>query len=429
MEASGRSEVPATTPPASQHDVERYQRTLQAARLLQSTLDLKELTAIILEIVRNEVPVDRVTAFVVDAKRQLLHSVVAQGVEAKTITMPISKGIAGFVAAQRQALDIADAYADSRFNPEFDELLLYRTKDIFALPVLNNNGDVVGVLELLNRKAPISPDDVEFLQDISVFIGLALENAWLHEEVRHKAQIEEELARSRERLAQMDRLSLMSEVLSTVASELTSPIAVVQKYASLMKQDPAMSFAMLRYIEIMESAAASSNEAINGFVNFIQKSAGERAMIDIRELVRQTIAVRASHWAFEGILIIEELEPTPPVLGNASELQHALLNVIRNAEDAMTANDQVRRLTIRTMYEHGLKHVRIDIVDNGAGIPTHQYERIFEPFFSTKRERGRTGLGLTIANRIIREHEGEILFETRPGQGTVFTIELPAGPR
>jgi signal transduction histidine kinase len=95
----------------------------------------------------------------------------------------------------------------------------------------------------------------------------------------------------------------------------------------------------------------------------------------------------------------------------------------------MAANEGPRRLTIRTMYEPGLKFVRIDVADNGVGIPTQHYERIFEPFFSTKREKGRTGLGLTIANRIIREHQGEILFETRPGQGTIFTIELPAGPR
>jgi signal transduction histidine kinase len=359
MEASGRSEDQANTQPAS-HDVERHLRTLQAARLLHSTLDLKQLTAIILEIVRNEVPVDRVTAFVVDRKHGLLHSVVAQGVEGITISMPITKGIAGFVALNRQALDITAPYVDPRFNPEFDRRLNYRTNDIFAMPVLNNSGDVVGVLELINRKETITPGDIEFLQDISVFIGLALENAWLHEQVRDKTLIEDEVA---------------------------------------------------------------------AFLNFIQKPAGGRSKVDVKELVRQAIALRATHWSLEGILLTEELDTTPPILANVAELQHAILNVIRNAEEATADKEGPRRLTIRTMYEPGLKFVRIDIVDNGVGIPTQHYERVFEPFFSTKREKGRTGLGLTIANRIIREHEGELLFETRPGQGTIFTIELPAGPR
>jgi len=221
----------------------------------------------------------------------------------------------------------------------------------------------------------------------------------------------------------------MSEVLSTVACELTSPISVVQKYVALLKQDPAMNPRMLRSIEIMETAAMSSNGAINGFLNFIQKKAGERTTVNVRDLVRQTIALRASQWNLDGILATKELDTTPPIQANPAELQHALLNVIRNAEDAMAANEGPRRLTIRTMHDRVLRVVRIDVADNGAGIPILLYERVFEPFFSTKREAGRTGLGLTIANRIIREHEGEILFETNPGEGTTFTIELPAGPR
>src|SRR5579883_2135321 len=420
MPASGGSDILIDTTDGQQREAERHQKTLQAARLLQSTLDLKELTAIILEIVRNEVPVDRVTAFVVDRKHSLLHSVVAQGIKEDTvISMPLSKGIAGFVAEHRQALDITDAYSDARFNPEFDERLQYHTKDIFALPVLNNEGDVVGVLELINRKEPIAADDVEFLQDISVFIGLALENAWLHAEVRKKAIIEEELARSREKLAQMERFSLMSEVLSTVARELTAPLSVVKKSAALLKQDPDATPSMLRHIMIMESAASSSTESIDSFLSFVQRTIGQRGKVDVRELVRETVAVRASHWASVGIEATYELGLTPITSGNCEELQHALLNVIRNAEDAMLGQDGPKTLWIRTGYDKALKLIRVDITDNGVGIATQHYERIFEPFFSTKRNLGRAGLGLTIANRLIREHRGEMLFETNPGSGTV----------
>ena len=73
-----------------------------------------------------------------------------------------------------------------------------------------------GVLELLNRRHAFRQEDREFLQEVSVFIGLALENAALHEELRYKTRLEEEVARSRERLLQMDRLVLVNEVLSTV---------------------------------------------------------------------------------------------------------------------------------------------------------------------------------------------------------------------
>ena len=421
MEATGRSKYPteATLEPAQNH---RLQRTLEAARLLQSTLDLPELTRIILEIVRNEVPVDRVTAFAVDRKRNFVHSLAAQGVNEQMISMPIGEGIAGFVAQTRQAVDIEDVYADSRFKPEFDKQLNYKTHNILALPVLNNCGEVAGVLELLNRKKPITQDDREFLQDISSFIGLALENAWLHEELRNKAHLENELAQARERLAQLARFSLMHEVLSTVAEKLISPLTIVKNHAALLIEDQSLSTQNLRYADIIERSAESSMEAVKGFLGFIDQSMDERTTVNVTDLVRQMIAVRAANWVCEGINAKEDLQPTPPVIANAAEIQQAVMNLIKNAEDAMAANNGPRVLAVRTHYDSIKKAFCICIGYNGSGIAGQNYERIFEPFFSTKR--GRTGLGLTIANRIIQEHHGQILFDTN-SDGTVFSIELP----
>src|SRR5437016_3136350 len=129
--------------------VERLHRILEAAKLLNSTLDINELTRIILRIVRDEVGIDRGTVFVVDRERNLVRSVVAQDVE-NEIMLPIGQGIAGAVAQTGEAMDIEDAYADPRFDARFDPLLGYRTNDIYCMPILNREGIVVGVLELLN---------------------------------------------------------------------------------------------------------------------------------------------------------------------------------------------------------------------------------------------------------------------------------------
>src|SRR3972149_9284402 len=131
METARRSRDSIEATPGLARDAYRLQRTLEAARLLHSTLNIRQLTAIILEIIRNEVPVDRVSAFVVDTKKNVLRSLIAQGVVGP-MSMPVGAGIAGFVAETRQALDVEDAYADPRFNPEFDRMLGYRTNDILA---------------------------------------------------------------------------------------------------------------------------------------------------------------------------------------------------------------------------------------------------------------------------------------------------------
>lgn len=177
--------------------IERLHRILEAAKLLNSTLDINELTRIILRIVREEVGVDRCTVFIVDRARGLVRSVVAQDVE-KSIIVPLGKGIAGTVAATGEVIDIPDAYADPRFDSSFDPMLGYRTTDIYCMPIVNRDQVVVGVLELLNRSRSLGEEDVEFLSGVSVHVGLALENAWLHREIIEKRKIERELDLARE---------------------------------------------------------------------------------------------------------------------------------------------------------------------------------------------------------------------------------------
>ncbi len=177
--------------------VARLHRILEAAKLLNSTLDINELTRIILRIVREEVGTDRGTVFVVERDRKQLRSVVAQDIE-NEIVIAIGKGIAGVVAETGEVIDITDAYADPRFDSRFDPILGYRTNDIYCMPIVNRDGVVVGVLELLNRVRPFGPDDVEFLSGVSVHVGLALENAWMHREIIEKRKIERELDLARE---------------------------------------------------------------------------------------------------------------------------------------------------------------------------------------------------------------------------------------
>jgi len=176
------------------HNVNRMRRVLDTTKLLHSTIDLAKLTKVILTIVRDEVHVDRATVFVVDWDRREVKSLVAQDVEGTEIRLSFGDGIAGIVAATGETLDIPDAYADPRFNPKIDSVLGFRTRDVLCIPVTNREGRTVGVLELLNRADVLSENDLDFLRDISVHIGLALDNAWLHRQLLEKRKLDQELA-------------------------------------------------------------------------------------------------------------------------------------------------------------------------------------------------------------------------------------------
>jgi signal transduction histidine kinase len=403
----------------------RLQRTLEAAELLHSTLNIKQLTSIILEIIRSEVPVQRVTAFVVDRKENVVRSLVAQDVDHDPIVTPIGIGIAGLVAETGQTTDAPDAYAHPRFNAKYDGILGFQTTDILAFPLRGSKGDVNGVLELLNRRHAFRQEDLEFLQEVSVFIGHALENAALHEELQHKARLEEEVARSREHLSQMDRLVLVHEVLSTVLNELTTAENVVTRQTALIKNDPHVTKRLLRHLEFMEAANLRSTEAIRTLFNLAQRPEGGIETIDIRELIRNIMALRSAYWALNSITVEVSLDEVPLVQGRYVEIQQAIIHVIRNAEDAVSSRPNGRRIRIHAGLMNDSRQVRIEVRDNGDGIATEIYERVFEPFFSTRRESGRTGLGLSIAHRVVHEHGGEILFDTDLEQGTAFTITFP----
>src|SRR5436190_250989 len=107
-------------------EVRRLQRLLEASRLLNSTLELSELTEIVLRIVQDELPIDRCTLFMVDRRQRTLRSIVAQGVEKVEIVLGFGEGLAGTVATTGETLDVTEPYRDPRFHPGFDRLLRYR---------------------------------------------------------------------------------------------------------------------------------------------------------------------------------------------------------------------------------------------------------------------------------------------------------------
>ena len=197
--------------------VDRLNRIIEATKLLNSTLDLAELTKIILQIVRDEVGIERGTVWVVTPDGQHLRSLVAQEVDAE-IEVKIGSGIAGTVAETGKVIDIpdaykdprfdrsfdaqlgfkTDAYKDPRFDRSFDAQLGFKTRDIYCMPVQNRNGGTVGVLQLLNRSRTMTKSDEGFLAGISVHIGLAVENASMHLQIVEKKKIEQQLELARE---------------------------------------------------------------------------------------------------------------------------------------------------------------------------------------------------------------------------------------
>jgi len=183
-----------------QKQISQLSLLFEATRLLNSTLDLAELLELILKIAREEVGADRGSMFLVDNERRELWSIVATGLDHQEIRVPFGKGIAGRVAETGEAVNIPDAYEYPDFDQSFDQKFGYRTKSVFAMPIRHHTGEIVGVIQLLNKKAggPFSPRDEDFLNKLSGHMALALENARLHRESMEKQRLQKELALARQ---------------------------------------------------------------------------------------------------------------------------------------------------------------------------------------------------------------------------------------
>ena len=178
--------------------MEELSSIVEATKRLNSTLDLGELIHIILQIATRQTGAERGTVFLVDSERGEIWSLVGLGLEQQVIRLPLERGIAGWVAREGKAVRLDDAYTDSRFEPEVDRRLGFRTRQLLCLPIRNEAGAVIGVLQLLNKPEAFTEEDEAFLDALSSHVALALERAQFHRERVEKEKMERDLALARE---------------------------------------------------------------------------------------------------------------------------------------------------------------------------------------------------------------------------------------
>ena len=225
---------------------------------------------------------------------------------------------------------------------------------------------------------------------------------------------------------QSEKLASVGRLAAGIAHEVGNPLGIILGYSHLLRSPDTTAGQRADYLERLEHEIERIKNTIGDLLNFAQPSSQDITGLDLEDIVRDICSMVACHTEFRNIAIVQELAPgLPPLRGNDRLVRQMLLNLALNACDAMLARGG--RLTITTALDTGpaAGTIRLTIADTGHGIAPEHQEKIFDPFFTT-RDYG-TGLGLANVHRIIEVMEGSISFATMPGEGTVFTILLPAG--
>jgi signal transduction histidine kinase len=226
---AARVQAPDWEPGAEERDLEQVlaekNRQLSALReiamALGSTLDIDELLQIFMRHITALLGADRSTLYLVDAAHDEMWSKIAQGEDRREIRLKIGQGLAGWVGRHGQAINIADAYGDARFNPEVDQQTGYHTGSVLAVPVRNARGDLLGVVQVLNKRdGGVFADTDELLLDaLTSQIAVAIENAKLY---RQAVQQNEALRLAHDQLARkIKELDLLFDIEQAMSRAVT----------------------------------------------------------------------------------------------------------------------------------------------------------------------------------------------------------------
>ncbi|RVJ66537.1 PAS domain-containing sensor histidine kinase [Sinorhizobium meliloti] len=236
------------------------------------------------------------------------------------------------------------------------------------------------------------------------------------------------LEQTQAELARLARLNEMGEMASTLAHELNQPLTAIANYSNgctrlLRDMDDAVAIRMREALEEVASQSLRAGQVIKHLREFVTKGETEKAPEDIRKLVEESAALALVGSRQQGVrTVFEYLPGAKMVMADPIQVQQVLLNLMRNAIEAMRVVER-RELTIRTMPA-GAGELAVLVEDTGGGIPDEVAGQLFKPFVSTKA--GGMGMGLSISKRIVEAHGGEMTVLKNAAGGATFRFTLPA---
>jgi C4-dicarboxylate-specific signal transduction histidine kinase len=247
--------------------------------------------------------------------------------------------------------------------------------------------------------------------------------------VTDRKHAQEELRAARQDLAHAARLAMVGELMASIAHEINQPLASISTNASaglLRLGSERRPDDMLELREILHDIRDQSRLA-GDIINRVRALAGKRALdrraLDVNEVISDILRLVGNDARRRGVALRSELRPSlPTIFADRICLQQVMLNLFLNAMDAMDRTEaHDRQLVVRTRQLD--EAVEVAVSDTGHGIPVDRMPRLFDAFFTTKKDG--LGLGLAIARSIVEAHGGRISAEDHDGRGATFRLTLP----
>jgi two-component system NtrC family sensor kinase len=226
-----------------------------------------------------------------------------------------------------------------------------------------------------------------------------------------------------EQLLQSEKMAALGLFASGIAHDINNPLSGVLAFAQLAMQDLDPASQTYQDLKEIETSALRCKKIVEDIMQLTKPSSkDDHEAVDIRKLVEKILPNIMVQWKDLGYQVHVDLKEVTPVPVAVSKMEQVFTNVLVNALQSLKQNGEV---TVRSGENE--KYVFVEFQDNGEGISKDNLKKIFDPYFTTKKRRGGSGLGLPVTYNIVKEHGGKIEVKSTPGKGSLFRVCLPKG--
>ena len=380
---------------------------LEVEKQISEAESLEELLDRLLERTTEIIGAEASSVVLCDHERQRIYFSNATGQvreKIKTISVPLGKGICGWVISHGQTACTNDPLNDTRYHQGIAEQLDFVPANILCVPLLGHEG-TLGAVELLNK---VGGRDFDH-QDRTLLILVA-------SRIAHAIHLDR-VKRDRE---VQNRLASIGQALSSLVHDLRTPLTIISGYAQLITEaeDRAQRTEFAENIVKQTAVLTAMTQEVLAFARgesrvLIRKVYLNRFLKDMEEHLRHLLT---GH----DITLEMDARYTAEAYFDEPKMRRVFHNLARNAAEAMPHGG-----TYTCKVDRQAGRLLLTFSDTGVGMPDEMEGKVFQLFATSGKENG-TGLGLAIVERIVREHDGLIDYSSKAGEGTTFTISLPA---
>jgi signal transduction histidine kinase len=392
----------------------------RVSRTINSALNLDEVLQIITSEACELMQAKMCSLMMLDETRTWLDLRASFGAGEAYIKKPrlsVQESLIGAVVRRKRPIHVENVQTSSRFqNVEVARqeglVSLVSTPMLFA-------GEAIGALNVYTGKPYLySDEEIRILSAFAELSAIAIEKARLYERVVDVEEL----------LRQNEKLSALGLLAAEVAHEIRNPLTVMKMlYHSLDLKFPAQD-PRAKDARLLGEKIEHLNKIVERILDFARTTEPKLSPVDLNELVEELSLLVRHKLSNQGVKLVRRLQPNlPAVMGDATQLEQAFLNLILNAAEAMPAGGT---LTIATRAaslsgkDTKPASVIVEFTDSGEGMSEEQQGRAFGSVLSTTKAKG-TGLGLAIVGRTIETHGGNVRINSQMGQGTTFEITFP----